>query len=125
MNTRNKKDMQRRIEVFQCRRCGTCCTGEGFVNLEKGESQPIADALGLSLEEFQEKYTLETAGYERWLIDGKGEDEPCVLLERDDSGLASCRVEGPAKPSQCKAFPRKWRRRGFEKWCAAFKEEKK
>ena len=93
------------------------------MSLEKDECQAIADFLALSLEQFQEEYTRHTPGYERWLVDGEGEDEPCVFLERDENGLASCRVEGPAKPRQCKTFPTKWRRRGFEKWCAAFKEE--
>ena len=96
--------------------------GEGFVNVSDEECRKIAESLGLSFEEFLERYTRQEDGFERWLIDGDGPDEPCVFLERDENGLASCRIEGEAKPEQCKTFPHKWRLPAFEKWCAGMRE---
>lgn len=112
-----------RFDDFRCKRCGYCCTGEGYVNLRFDECAAIADHLGIPLEQFLEEYTRVEPGYERYLIDGEGEDAPCIFLERDAEGLAACRIQGDAKPSMCKGFPKEWRREGFEKWCAAFKKE--
>ena len=111
------------LEAFRCIRCGVCCTGAGFVNIGPDECARIADFLGLPLQEFIDQYTRHEPGYERWLIDGEGPDEPCVFLERDADGLAGCRIQGDAKPVQCSTFPMKWRIRGFEKWCGAFQKK--
>lgn len=108
------------FEDFHCVRCGVCCTGAGFVNIGPEECARIAGFLGLPLQEFLDKYTRHEPGYERWLIDGEGADEPCVFLVRDADGLAGCRIQGEAKPVQCSTFPMKWRIRGFQKWCGAF-----
>jgi Fe-S-cluster containining protein len=108
------------LDDFHCTRCGVCCTGEGFVNLGPDECARAAEFLGLPLQEFVDQYTRHEPGYERWLIDGKGPDLPCVFLERDAGGLAGCRIQGDAKPVQCRTFPMKWRIRGFETWCGAF-----
>ncbi|MFP4378912.1 MAG: YkgJ family cysteine cluster protein [Candidatus Sumerlaeia bacterium] len=109
------------IDSFTCARCGKCCTGAGFVNVTEEECRKIAGYLDMDLPDFLDKYTHGAAGYERWLIDGEGEDEPCIFLMRDEKGLASCRIEGDAKPEQCRDFPFKWRRRGFEEWCEGMK----
>jgi len=117
-------EQDRPLEKFHCLRCGRCCTGDGYVNLDDDECEKIADFLGISLERFLEDYTHREEGYARWLIDGEGEDKPCIFLLRDADGLASCRIQGDAKPRQCLGFPAKWHDRGFEKWCAAFNQEK-
>ena len=111
---------EKRFEDFQCKRCGRCCTGDGYVNLTVPECERIAKYLDLPLEEFLEDYTIQDVGFERYLVDADGDDMPCIFLERDAKGLSSCRIQGPAKPEQCKTFPMKWRDAGFQKWCAAF-----
>jgi uncharacterized protein len=115
---------EQHFEEFRCVRCGRCCMGDGFVSLDDDECQTIADSLGISLETFLTDYTRWENGYARWLADGEGEDQPCIFLLRDADGLASCRIQGDAKPRQCLGFPAKWHDRGFEKWCAAFNQEK-
>ena len=108
-------------EDFQCRRCGRCCTGEGYVNVEPEECRRIAEFLGMDEEAFLARYTRADADLGLCLTDGPGDDEPCVFLDRAADGLASCRLQGTAKPRQCREFPLRWRRAGFENWCAGFK----
>jgi len=110
-------------ETFQCRRCGACCTGEGVVNVSEEECERIARFLGLSLEEFLARYTVHEEGFERALIDGEGGDAPCVFLQRNEKGLASCRIQGEAKPRQCRDFPTRWRRADTHKRCKAFADD--
>ena len=107
---------------FVCKRCGDCCTGNGFVNLDRHEAKEIAKTLGLSLDDFQKRYTQWKDGFELWLVHGEGEEQPCVFLERDAMGLVSCRIEGESKPRQCREFPLTLRHRRFQEWCAAFQE---
>ena len=102
---------------FTCRRCGICCTGLGYVNLSDEECRRIARFLEMPLDRFLAQYTRYKPGYERWLVDGKGEDDPCVFLFRDAEGFSGCRLEGEAKPLQCREFPMKWRRADAETWC--------
>lgn len=120
----SKKQNREQLNNFECKRCGRCCTGEGYVNIGPEECRRIAEYLEISLEEFLDKYTVYREGYDRWLIDGEGEEQPCIFLEYDENGLSACRIQGEAKPEQCKTFPMKWRIPGFQNWCAAFKEEK-
>lgn len=119
---RMSRKIRKNLDSFVCQRCGTCCSGPGFVHIHADECASIARELGIPLEEFLEKYTVREADGERFLKDGDGEDEPCIFLERDARGLSSCRVQGPAKPRQCQGFPFSWRRPGFEKWCKGMRD---
>ena len=111
-------------DTFRCKRCGTCCSGDGFVKITPAEGEAIARHLGLALDGFLADYTVEAGGDERWLIDGKGRDKPCVLLEHDAAtGLALCRVQ-PVKPEQCRTFPMKWQAPGAKRWCEGLLEAK-
>jgi hypothetical protein len=123
VSARKSKSKDFDFTEFRCRRCGRCCTGEGYVNLEPEECRKIADYLGIPVERFLDEYTRHEEGYLHWLKDGEGEDLPCIFLERDENGLASCRIEGPAKPRQCCGFPMTWRYEGIETWCAGFQED--
>lgn len=110
------------IETFHCKRCGRCCTGEGYVNLDADECETIAKFLETPLEKFLEYFTIEMTGFERWLVDAEGDDRPCVFLLRDDDGIASCRIEA-VKPRQCRDFPYKWRRADAKDWCKGLNEK--
>ena len=119
MTKKSKKD----LNIFVCKRCGTCCSGAGFVHIHKDECISIAKYLDIPLEEFFDTYTVADAvDGERFLIDGPGEDKPCVFLTRDANGLSGCRIQ-TAKPRQCQGFPFKWRRPNFEKWCKGMQDE--
>ena len=83
---------------FQCRLCHACCKARGeyvFVYIEDDEVGPIAEALGITAEEFLEEYCAEHEG-ERVL---RFESELCPL--HDGEG---CRVHR-AKPLQCRTWP--------------------
>ncbi|NQU43836.1 YkgJ family cysteine cluster protein [bacterium] len=103
-------------ENFRCVRCGRCCTGDGYVNVSPEECEKISDFLGIPLDELLERYTHKMPGYQHWLKDGEGKDIPCIFLDRDKNGLASCRID-PVKPHQCRTFPYEWRANGMEHWC--------
>jgi hypothetical protein len=106
---------------FVCKRCGNCCTGEGYVNVTPEDCERLAESLKLPLEEFLERYTRQMAGFDRWLRDGEGADLPCVFLSRDAGGRVSCRVHD-AKPTQCREFPATWRRPDAAQWCAGLRD---
>lgn len=114
------KKKYKNLENFQCHRCGSCCTGDGFVRITPEELSQIAAFLGISEEEMMEHYAHRMGDDEIWLRDGEGEKAPCIFLEWDEKGQSGCRIQ-PVKPSQCAAFPMKWRREGIEKWCAALR----
>ena len=115
LNRNRKSHLE--AEPFECKRCGNCCLGEGFVSVSGEDCRRIAEFLAMPLEEFLATYTRNKPGHECWLADKAGEDVPCIFFERDKKGLASCRVQD-AKPEQCRTFPLKWRRPGFSEWCA-------
>ncbi len=82
---------------FECQRCGACCTGEpGYVWVTQAEAEEIAQFLGLSAEEFGEKY-LRNAGSHDSLIELS--DGRCIFY-RDKS----CEVY-PVRPTQRRTFP--------------------
>jgi uncharacterized protein len=99
----------RAAKPFKCKRCGWCCTGEGYVNVMNSECKRIAEYLGLPLDQFLEQYTRHEPGFERWLIDSPEQGIPCIFLGRDAEGLALCKIDA-VKPDQCRDFPSKWRR---------------
>ena len=39
-------------EVFQCRRCGACCKGQGGIYLRPDQAEEAGRLLGLSAREF-------------------------------------------------------------------------
>ncbi len=113
------------FEPFTCLRCGNCCTGDGFVNLTPDDCERLAKFLGLEMEDFYQQYTTFSKGYQRWLKDGEGDDQPCIFLDYDAEGLSLCKVHGEAKPEQCQDFPRKWSLTDADQWCAGLIAEKK
>ena len=84
---------------FECTGCGDCCGGvPGAVWLNDAELARLADALGLSEEQF-------TARHVRQLADRRSLRErangDCILL---DTESRSCTVY-QARPTQCRSWP--------------------
>ncbi len=82
---------------FTCLRCGRCCRiPDGVVYLSHSDIERLAEFLGISEEEFLEKYTV-VRGKFRVLRDFPNGD--CIFLRQD-----GCSVY-PARPTQCRTFP--------------------
>ncbi len=91
---------------FECTQCGDCCTGRpGFVLFTDEEAAAIAERIGVTPEEFHEKYTHDTAAG-RSLAEVKSEfGYDCVFLDRDnDLGKPLCSIHD-LRPTQCRTFP--------------------
>ena len=97
---------------YVCQRCTACCKWPGDVRLEEDELEPIAQHLGMALQEFIATYTrLRTNRQGLSLIEK--ENHECIMLE--DGG---CRIH-EVKPSQCAGFPNRWNFAGWQKVCEA------
>ncbi len=82
---------------FSCTRCNQCCTGPpGYVWVTAREAEVMAASVGLSVEEFSERYC-RTAWWRVSLKERPNGD--CVLLTPQGCGVYAVR------PSQCKTFP--------------------
>lgn len=98
--------------IYKCTQCGACCRWEGDVCLEENEIDAIAGFLGLSAEEFTERYCrLRKNRQGLSIIDH--EDGSCAMLE---NGL--CRIND-VKPEQCRQFPNGWNFPGWRDRCKA------
>lgn len=91
---------------FGCTMCGACCSGpNGYVLLNEEETAGLAKRAGISVPEFIERYTCETARG-RSLIEVEspfGMD--CVFLDRTTiPGKAICGVYED-RPAQCRTWP--------------------
>lgn len=92
--------------TFKCTQCGNCCSGpSGYVWFTDAEAQRIADFLGVTLEQFLERYTRPVAG--RPSLDeikrGRGQYD-CVFLRWDEHGKSQCGIY-PVRPGQCRTWP--------------------
>jgi len=110
-------DIEERLSRFVCQRCGVCCKGDGVVSVKDHEIAPVAEALGLSPEDFLAQYTCLTEWGERWLVDKQIDGERwCVFLDRLGAAFYACRIQ-KAKPAQCRGFPFTWRNADIFEWC--------
>ena len=100
---------------FQCHRCGNCCRGEGFVEMEEDDLARASAFLGIDRETFVAEYCRDVVGL-TILKDQEDDLKSCIFLFEDEKGLAGCRIHG-AKPSQCAAFPFHWRPRNVLSFC--------
>ncbi len=83
---------------FSCTQCGNCCTGpSGYVWMPRRDLEAIADYLGLSHDEFTQRYT-RLVGDRLALVDQHGGD--CIFLTED----RQCSIQ-PVKPRQCRTYP--------------------
>ena len=88
---------QEKKPVFDCVRCGQCCTGEGGIVVGPRDQTRLAAHLHMTIEAFLRTYTRTRAG--KYLV-CTGEDGRCVFF-RDGVG---CTVH-TAKPDVCRAWP--------------------
>ena len=98
---------------YECSRCGACCRWEGYVRLDQQEVDEIAEYLGLSVEEFVERYTRLTED-RRSLTLVERADGGCIMLTVGNR----CRIN-PVKPTQCAGFPNTWNFPGWDNLCQA------
>ena len=98
--------------LFECRRCGTCCKWEGYVRLTENEIDLIADFLGLDVMEFTRKYTVLTEDRRNLSLIEK-DDGSCIFYNATRPG---CDINA-VKPLQCRNFPLIWNFPGWEQLC--------
>lgn len=83
---------------FQCNQCGKCCTGfPGYVWVSEKEIAAMASHLGLSIEEFANRFIRLTKG--GLSLKERNKTYSCILLKDK-----LCSVY-PVRPKQCEAFP--------------------
>jgi Fe-S-cluster containining protein len=108
---------------FNCKQCGSCCSGTGEVYITTKELQEIAAFLKISLREAKRKY-VHTRNNKKILKDS--EKAACIFLSNN-----KCRIY-PVRPKQCRSFPfwleimkdkKKWL--SYLKDCQALKFSKK
>ena len=97
---------------YVCQRCTACCKCPGDVRLEDDEIAPIAAFLGLTDDEFIQRFTRLRSNRQGLSLLEKANHE-CIMLEGN-----SCRIH-PVKPEQCAGFPNKWNFPGWHQVCEA------
>ena len=97
---------------YVCQRCTACCKWPGDVRLDPDELAPIANFLGLTVEDFIQRYT-HLRSDRQGLSLMELENHACIMLEGD-----ACRIH-PVKPGQCRGFPNHWNFPGWRQVCAA------
>lgn len=81
---------------FECRRCGTCCTGaSGTIYVGPDEISPIAAYIGLSVYDFAQRYLYP---YKKSFSIKEDSQGNCLFFNN------GCGIY-PVRPFQCRAFP--------------------
>lgn len=106
------------LSKFECQQCGVCCRVPGFVALEHGEAEKIAEFLGLDIYEFTARYTVLTYSRDQLNLTEQ-EDGSCIFLQEDNT----CRINS-VKPVQCRGFPYSWITPVLDRSCPALHEVK-
>jgi hypothetical protein len=84
-----------------CFRCGVCCT-KYQVRLNQVEARQIADGLGISWDEFLERYVDQRwPGVESFLL--RQDNGACVFLKQKEDNQSICLIH-PFKPSACQEW---------------------
>lgn len=85
-----------------CDMCDTCCKYRGDIRLTVKNILDISRYLGITTNEFIEKYTHDIDGFKpEKALNSKGEFRECILY---DSKSKKCSVNS-VKPLQCVVFP--------------------
>lgn len=97
---------------YECDRCTACCRWPGDVRLAPGEADGIAAHLGMTTDDFIQRWTrLDRLRTGLSLVEKP--DGSCAFLDGND-----CRIQA-VKPAQCRRFPNLWNFPGFEQTCRA------
>ena len=91
---------------YQCQRCANCCRWPGFVKVDEREIAAIAQFVGVSENDFIQRFTRLRPQRNGLALLDKPNGE-CFFL---DDG--KCAIQ-PVKPQQCRDFPNKW---NFPRW---------
>ena len=95
--------------AIACFRCGICCIKYN-PRITVTEAHNIAGALGISLEEFRDRY-VDGSWFEPGYFVLESHDGPCIFLEhKQESRLASCLIH-PVRPRVCREWQPGWHRR--------------
>lgn len=98
---------------FECTGCGKCCTGSpGYTWMSDSEIVAIAQHLGISVQEFADRYLRKVGS--RWSLREDPQNFDCVFLKDNKCEIYSVR------PTQCRTFP--WWLQNLtseEAWCRA------
>ena len=97
---------------YQCQRCTACCRCAGFVRITKTEISRIAAHLGLSEDDFIQRFTRLSPSRKGLALIDKPNGE-CFFLENGDCVLQD------VKPKQCIGFPNTWNYPGWQEICKA------
>ena len=86
---------------FSCTSCGNCCSGaSGYVWVNQAEIEAIAQALEMSVEEFEASH-VRRVGIRKSLAELSESNWDCVLL---DPETRKCTVYD-FRPRQCRTWP--------------------
>lgn len=100
---------------YHCQRCTACCRWPGQVKVSAGEITQIASHLGLSEDDFIQRFTRLRVQRDGLALIDKPNGE-CFFLED-----GACQIQG-AKPKQCRDFPNHWDFPGWREICHATPE---
>lgn len=99
-------------ETFQCLRCGKCCTWGGECRITDHEADRIAEFLGITSQEFIDKYTELTADRQGLTLTEKSPGV-CIFYTTPPG----CAIQ-EVKPEQCRGFPETWHTENWKEICA-------
>ena len=108
MSRKNRQPWDKEGLRFECTQCGECCTGtSGLVAFTRREGVAMAKVLGISWDEFSQRYaqpTYEKGVWELLEVEVEGAFD-CILLDRcEETGITRCRAH-QARPTQCRTWP--------------------
>lgn len=91
---------------FACTLCGRCCSGSpGYVSFTPDEGRAIARRLGVTMDEFLDRYTHGTAAGLSLSEKPTEHGLDCVFLDRETvPGKAVCGIYED-RPTQCRTWP--------------------
>jgi Fe-S-cluster containining protein len=85
------------MKAFECKRCGTCCYGEGGILLSEKDTEKIAAFLGMS-REFFAKWYCGTKNGKTYV--GSRQNGYCVFFDKSKHCLIH-----EVKPAPCRTWP--------------------
>lgn len=103
---------------YECQRCANCCRWPGFVKIDEADIAALAAFLGVTEEEFIQKFTRLRQYRDGLALTDKPNGE-CVFLDGRE-----CLVQA-AKPRQCRGFPNEWNFPGWREVCEAVPVERR